>query len=147
MWVVRYVIELDEFWRSRSAWITTRLHSGSHRTRLEADGAGQWAVNGETATYLNGCFDVDLEASAMTNAFPVHRLGLAVGEGTDAPGAYVRLDGGTVEQLTQRYTRGRNHDGHQRYAYEAPAFDFSCELDYDESGLVLEYPGIAQRAG
>jgi hypothetical protein len=29
----------------------------------------------------------------------------------------------------------------------APAFDFACRLTYDESGLVLDYPGIAVRAG
>jgi hypothetical protein len=38
-------------------------------------------------------------------------------------------------------------EGHcQRYDYRAPAFGFSCRLAYDESGLVLDYPGIAVRA-
>ncbi len=37
--------------------------------------------------------------------------------------------------------------GRQRYLYAAPAFDFTCTLSYDESGLVLDYPGIAVRAG
>ena len=31
------------------------------------------------------------------------------------------------------------------YDYESPAFDFRCQLTYDESGLVLSYPGIAVR--
>jgi hypothetical protein len=35
----------------------------------------------------------------------------------------------------------------QRYDYTAPAFDFACRLVYDGSGLILEYPGIAVRAG
>jgi hypothetical protein len=34
----------------------------------------------------------------------------------------------------------------ERYDYTAPAFDFRCELVYDEYGLVLDYPGIAVRA-
>lgn len=37
--------------------------------------------------------------------------------------------------------------GHQRYRYAAPAFGFTAELVYDDAGLVLEYPGIASRAG
>jgi len=37
--------------------------------------------------------------------------------------------------------------GRQRYDYAAPVFDFACRLLYDESGLVLDYPGIAIRAG
>ena len=36
--------------------------------------------------------------------------------------------------------------GGQRYRYAAPAFGFTSTLIYDESGLVLDYPGIAVRA-
>ena len=36
--------------------------------------------------------------------------------------------------------------GSQRYRYAAPAFGFTGTLIYDESGLVLDYPGIAVRA-
>jgi uncharacterized protein len=34
----------------------------------------------------------------------------------------------------------------RRYYYAAPACDFTCTLGYDDSGLVLDYPGIAARA-
>ena len=37
-------------------------------------------------------------------------------------------------------------DGTSGYHYAAPAFAFTCTLLYDESGLVLEYPGIATRS-
>jgi hypothetical protein len=35
---------------------------------------------------------------------------------------------------------------HRRYDYAALVFDFACRLVYDESGLALDYPGIAVRA-
>jgi hypothetical protein len=44
------------------------------------------------------------------------------------------------------YARLPDHSGRQRYRYAAPAFGFTCTLVYDESGLVLDYPGIAVRA-
>ncbi len=91
--------------------------------------------------------DVDLESSAVTNALPVHRLQLATGARADAPAAYVPAAGLTVERLDQTYVRVSDDGAHQRYDYAAPAFDFSCRLVYDPSGLVLEYPGIAVRAG
>ena len=53
----------------------------------------------------------------------------------------------TSERLEQSYARLPDEAGHQRYRYAAPAFDFTCTLVYDESGLVLDYPGIAVRAG
>jgi hypothetical protein len=52
-----------------------------------------------------------------------------------------------VERLEQTYARATDQDTAQRYDYTAPAFDFRCRLVYDQSGLVLDYPGIAIRAG
>jgi hypothetical protein len=37
--------------------------------------------------------------------------------------------------------------GRLQYDYGAPAFGFTARLVYDSSGLVLDYPGIARRAG
>lgn len=146
-WVVNYVVALDGDWVTRKAVVSARSRSGSHELTVEADGNGGWRIDGVTAPHLDGCLDVDLEASALTNAFPVHRLGLEVGQAADAPAAYVRAVDLTVERLEQRYVRLED-DGHgERYHYTAPRFEFECELEYDESGLVLEYPGIATRAG
>jgi uncharacterized protein len=145
LWSVRYTLDLDAGWTARSAHMVGRSHSGAHETRLEGDGSGAWRVNGEPAPELDGCSDIDLEGSAFTNALPVHRLGLGVGQGVDAPAAYVRALDLSVERLEQRYARLEDEGGHARYDYESPAFDFRCVLVYDEDGLVLDYPGIAAR--
>jgi hypothetical protein len=50
-----------------------------------------------------------------------------------------------VGRLEQDYLRAAGEGGHQRYEYSAPAFGFACRLVYDESGPVLDYPGIAVR--
>jgi hypothetical protein len=145
-WAVHYRISLDSGWRTRHAHVVGRSEGGRRELTLQCDGNGRWQVDGAHAPHLDGCLDVDLESSALTNAFPAHRLGLQVGEQAEAPAAYVRaLDLG-VERLEQRYARLAD-DGHRRrYHYAAPRFDFECELVYDESGLVLDYPGIATRA-
>lgn len=145
-WAVAYAIELDNRWVTRRALIRGRSAAGEHELRLEADGRGGWLVDGQAAPMLDGCLDVDLESSALTNAFPVHRLGLGPGGQADAPAAYVRaLDLG-VGRLEQHYLRVADEGGRQAYDYRAPSFDFECRLVYDEHGLVLDYPGIAVRA-
>jgi hypothetical protein len=144
-WAVAYTIAVDEAWRTRSARVSSLWAGGRREASIEADCAGGWRVDGEAAPGLDGCLDVDLEASAFTNAFPVHRLGLAVGESADAPAAYVRAPDPDVERLEQRYTRIEDEGPHRRFDYEGPAFGFRAVLVYDESGLVLDYPGIAQR--
>ena len=145
-WIVTYEINLDDQWRTRSAQIVARTRTGTTRKHIEADGAGRWLIDGRESTRLGGCLDLDLESSAMTNAFPIHRLALAEGESANAPASYFRLDSASVERLDQVYSRLEDFNGHQQFHYEAPAFDFQCRLTYDAAGLVLDYPGIAVRA-
>ena len=145
-WIVEYEILLDAAWTTRSARVSGRSASGSRLVALDADGAGSWRVNGMPAPHLEGCLDVDLESSAVTNALPVHRMGLGIGRRAAAPAAYVRALQLTVERLEQTYARLPDDGPHQRYDYAAPVFDFACQLAYDESGLLLDYPGIAVRA-
>jgi uncharacterized protein len=145
-WAVRYAIELDEGWRTRTAQVSGASALGEHDVRLEGEGDGRWWVDGEAAPGLDGCFDVDLEPSACTNSFPVRRLRLRVGESAAAPAAYVRSFDLRVERLEQDYARVDDAGGHQRYDYRSPAFGLACVLVYDASGLALDYPGIATRA-
>jgi uncharacterized protein len=145
-WIVDYEIQVDVGWRTLSARATGRSTTGARTRLLKTDGEGRWRIDGEPALHLDGCLDVDLESSAMTNALPVRRLALPTGATAQARAAYVRVLDLSVERLEQQYTRTADQHGHQRYDYTAPAFDFSCQLVYDEAGLVLAYPGIAVRA-
>lgn len=145
VWAVRYEIFVDERWRTRSARVWGWSAIGVRERHLDADGAGRWEIDGSPAPELDGCLDVDLESSACTNTFPVHRLALRVGESAEAASAYVRALDLRVERLEQSYARVDNQDEHQRYDYRAPMFSFEARLVYDVSGLVLRYPGIATR--
>ncbi|MCZ2811225.1 MULTISPECIES: putative glycolipid-binding domain-containing protein [unclassified Modestobacter] len=144
-WTVDYTLDLDAAWATRRAVVTGRSSMGARRTTLDSIGDGRWHVDGLRAPDLDGCQDVDLESSAMTNALPVHRLDLAVGRRASAPAAYVRAVGLGVDRLEQSYTRLHDDGAHRQFHYKSPAFDFSCQLVFDPSGLVLDYPGIAVR--
>ena len=146
-WIVSYRVRLDAAWLTREARVTARTAAGLRQAVLTADGAGRWRVDGRRAAHLDGCLDIDLESSALTNTLPVHRLALAAGARAETPAAYVRALGLRAERLEQSYTRLPDEAGQQRYRYAAPAFGFACTLGYDKSGLVLDYPGIAVRAG
>ena len=144
-WAVSYSLLLDSEWRTRSAQMACLTTSGRASSLLEHDGHGEWRVDGEAAPQLDGCSDVDLEASVFTNALPIRRLRLGVGESADAPAAYVRVPGLQVERLEQRYRRLPDHGPHTRYDYRAAAFRYAAHLAYDRAGLVVEYPGLAVR--
>jgi hypothetical protein len=144
-WFVRYEISVDGDWCTRRADVWTRSTRGAAHVRVEGDGDGNWAVDGIARGDLAGCLDVDLESSACTNTFPVHRLQLSVGLRHETPAVWVRAIDASVERLDQSYRRLDDAAGHQVYAYESPAFGFSAMVTFDERGLAVDYPGIAVR--
>ena len=103
-WTVSYHVMVDPMsWATRSACVSARTDAGKRALEVRTDGRGGWWLDGRRAGHLDGCLDIDLESSVLTNAFPVRRLGLASGQGADAPGAYVRAEDLRVERLEQRY--------------------------------------------
>jgi uncharacterized protein len=146
-WAVSYRIDVGPDWVTRRARITATTVTGSHETELTSDGAGHWHVDGQPAARLDGCLDVDLESSAVTNTLPVHRLDLGPGARAGAPAAYVRAATLATDRLDQVYRRVPGPGDGPGYDYTAPAFDFTARLVYDEAGLIVDYPGIAVRAG
>ena len=146
-WVVTYRIDVDAAWVTRRARISATTVTGPRELQLDADGAGHWLSDGKPVPQLDGCLDVDLESSAMTNTLPVHRLDLPTGGRAAAPAAYVRAATLTLGRLDQAYRRVPDQAGQPCYDYAAPAFGFTARLVYDETGLIVDYPGIATRAG
>jgi hypothetical protein len=144
-WAVLYEITLGQDWLTRTASVSGWSAESVSKLQIMCDSSGCWSINGMNRPDLDGCLDLDLESSAVTNTIPVHRLALSVGSSADAPAAYVRAGDLQVERLEQRYERRAENNGYD-YDYEAPQFDFQCRLSYDFSALITSYPGIAIRA-
>ena len=144
-WVVEYGIDVGPGWRTRSATVRQRSAAGVRTLTLSTDGAGHWLVDGEPAPALDGCTDVDLESSVVTNTLPAHRFaGLDPSAGPQpAPAAYVRAADLSVQRLEQTYAP-RPGPG-LSYDYLAAEFDADFVLDFDGAGLVRDYPYLATR--
>ena len=111
-WSFRYDLEIGAGWHADGG----SVHSADGgRLTLESDGPGRWLVDGAHDPALDGCLDIDLEGSALTNTAPVHRLDLGVGDEAPAPAVYVRTNTLAVERLDQTYRRLPAADG---FAFE-----------------------------
>lgn len=141
-WSIRYVIELDAAWCTRRATIES---PSGERLTLRSNGKGRFTVDGKRDPRLDGCLDVDLEASLVTNMMPAHRLALRVGQASDAPAAYVRSNRLKVERLEQRYARLADAKGRVVFDYESPRFGYRAALRFARDGLVVDYPHIGTR--
>lgn len=142
-WTVRYTIHVSTAWYVRRATVTDLA---GNELQLQVGDGGAWTVNGRARPDLDGCLDLDLEASSVTNTLPVHRLALDVGGQGDSAAAYVRTDGLAVERLDQTYRRlADDQDGRLRFDYRADRFGYRDTLLFDADGLAGEYPGIGTR--
>jgi uncharacterized protein len=103
--------------------------------RLEHDGAGHWRDRPE----LDGCFEVDISVTPMTNTLPIRRLGLKPGESQDIRVVYIELPGPGVSVMAQRYTRL----GDRSYRYQSEGFQ--ADLTVDDHDVVVDYPGLWRR--
>jgi hypothetical protein len=84
----------------------------------------------------------DLGFSPLFNSLPVIRDGLlAAGPPRDYVMSWVNVPSLEVSRSEQRY----EPLGNGRVRFEAG--DFRAEIEFDDAGFVLRYPGIAVRAG
>jgi hypothetical protein len=137
----RYELTCDASWRTRSLVVEC---TDGRRLRIDGDGGGRWTdVNGNRLSQLDGCIDVDLSASPLTNTLPVRRRGLNPFMGTVAfRMVFVPFD--TLEPFAdgQLYTA---LDDEGRFRYQAEDGTFEAELSVDEDGFVISYPPLYER--
>lgn len=138
-WSLRYAIEVDSSWKLRKAVVEKDTGESVH---IERDGEGNWTIDGQSRPEFRGYSDLDLEASAVTNTIPVHRLALQAGEHADAPAAYVRTKTLEVESLGQSYECVSADSDGIVFDYRSPRFGYHDRLHFAPNGLIREYPGI-----
>jgi uncharacterized protein len=144
----RYTVRCDAQWRVRALTVQARQQDAEHALDLRADGSGRWQDGaGAPLPALEGCLDVDLSATPFTNTLPIRRLALPVGASATIQVVYVAVPALALSAVEQRYTHlGARPNGGSRYLYEGLSTDFHAEIEVDDDGLVLDYPGLFQRA-
>lgn len=142
-YAVRYRIECDAGWRCRA--LDVEIVGTASTLRLRGDGRGRWTyADGTRLPALDGAIDVDLPITPFTNTLPIRRLALAAAASAEIDVVYVRTPALSVEVDRQRYTC---IEPRRRYRYEAVDGSFTAELEVDDAGLVLTYPGLFRRRG
>jgi hypothetical protein len=135
-WRITYAIDLDDGGRTR------RVHVAADGPRTEpiivelaADGLGRWTHprSGEVVVNEPDALDVDLGFSPATNALPIRRLGLAVGERREIAVCWVRFPSFEVTPGRQVYERV----GERAWRYRSGGFE--ADLTVDADGFVETY--------
>ena len=138
-----YRLRWDEGRLLRSAEMEARKGSQVRTLSLRVDGAGHWkGKDGEPLKHLDGCVDIDIWPTPLTNSFPIWRSQLKVGERREFHMAWVSAPDLTVEAKPQAYTRLEEH----LYRFESlDGTGFEAMLPVDDEGFVLHYPELFKR--
>ncbi|MEV0806408.1 putative glycolipid-binding domain-containing protein [Micromonospora sp. NPDC050200] len=130
--------------RGADGWRVTTAEQGDLDAALRVAGQPPAGLPGsDDPERLHDALDVDLGGSPLFNALPVRRLGLT-GAAPDLPHtvtvAWVLVPSLQVVRTEQVYTP--LGPGRVRFASDT----FRADLTLDADGLVLRYPGLAERA-
>lgn len=137
----RYRLGCDAAWRVRR--VAIELIGEARSLTLECDGQGHWRDGpGRALPELSGAMDVDIAITPFTNTLPIRRLNLARGQSVDLKVAYVRVPALTVAPDPQRYTC---LEPMKLYRYDSLDSDFTRDIEVDDKGLVVTYPGLFRR--
>ena len=146
-WSVGYQIDVDSRWQTVRADVTELAGGREVHRVIESDRAGTWTIDGVRAHEVDGCIDLDLESSALTNTIFMHRVQPSTNDVYSAPAAFLRCAPLRLERIEQTYQRtpDRDRPGFTTFRYTCPTFDTDIELRFDPHGLVIDYPGLAVR--
>lgn len=141
VFAIRYRVRCDKSWRVRSAEIG--IVGSDRKIEIAGDGKGNWSgASGKPLPKLAGAIDIDLSASPFTNTLPIRRLKLRAGQSAEIVTVYILVPALTITTDPQRYTC---LEPLKRYRYESIDSDFKRDIEVDNRGLVVTYPGLFRR--
>lgn len=138
-----YTLVVDKLWRTLELRLMVEEAPGQMEAlHLLVSGDGTWTdVDGNRIPQLDGCIDVDIQWSPLTNTLPIRRLHLQPGEEREIRVAHVSLPGLNVQAVEQRYLAINEH----QIRYTSLSSGFQGELRIDDQRLVVDYPGRFRR--
>lgn len=155
---LEYELQTDADLITRQLNVWVRGQDWSRRLELLHDGAGDWVCD-TTATgspnlrgpggemgLLTAAVDCDLGRSPITNLMPIRRHNLHRAPGAfDFTMAWVSVPDLAVLPARQRYEHIGCTETGSMVRYTGSHRGFQGELELDRHGLVISYPGMAER--
>jgi hypothetical protein len=135
---LQYDVAVDRAWKTRRAKVWGYIGRKVVDIRVTSAEAARWRLNGVLKKSVTGCVDVDLGFTPATNLIVLRRLALKIGQGAEAPAAYLQFPDMRLVKLPQSYLR----IGPTAYEYASPTVGYAGTLQVLSTGAVSRYPGL-----
>ncbi|HEY2640396.1 MAG TPA: putative glycolipid-binding domain-containing protein [Streptosporangiaceae bacterium] len=142
---ITYHLQCTTGWRVACLDIEVTSAASTASSQLTSVGDGRWLVDGVPAPELDGCVDVDINCTPLTNTLPIRRLSWSTGAVHDIEVVYVPVPSLAFHRARQRYTLLARDEaaGDDLFRYESGSF--RADLQVDGDGFVVDYPGLWRR--
>jgi hypothetical protein len=142
---VSYQLSCDASWRVTGLTVTAASAAGSRTLALSAGHDGHWIADGQPRPDLDGCIDIDISLTPLTNTLPIRRLTWAPERPQELDVVYVSAPDLTARRVIQRYTLLRRDADGAAPLYRYESGSFRADLTVDSDGFVSDYPGLWRR--
>lgn len=143
---LQYKIKCDAEWHPRKVLLDCLGPDGSRTRLLRATGHGHWKNDhGEILSALDGCHDVDIAVTPLTNTLAIRRLKLKPGQAAALRVIRVDVPDLQLRRVEQRYTCLDQRSDGMTIRYEGPSGGVAADLPLDADGLVVDYPETFRR--
>lgn len=137
-----YDLVTDESGVTKRLSLRSTVAAGERHASIARDEENYWLIDAggtHVRSTFGGALDVDVVLSPFFNTLPIRRYGLAqAAEDVQVPVVYVRLPDLLVQEASLTYSSGA--DGIHVLSPVS-----SATVTVDPDGLVLDYPGLAER--
>lgn len=140
-----YQLTWDDQGRVRESDLQAQTGQEMRSLLLRSDGEGHWRHDhGEELPELEGCIDIDIWPTPLTNSLPLWRSSLVLNQSQEYRMVWVSAPELTVEAKPQAYTRLEN----DLYLFESlDGSGFRADLTFDKQLVVVDYPELFLRVG
>lgn len=135
-----YQVVVDQKWETRFFDISCRVGHKNywiHGYKMN----NQWIIDDLEYPELQDCLDIDISVTPFTNALPINRLKLEVGQAKELAVLYINPIEERFSRVVQRYERLSENTYHYKNLWS----DFESTIEVDAAGLVTRYPGLFQK--
>lgn len=138
-----YTLVIDKSWRTLELRLMVEIAPGEMTgIHLLSEGDGHWTdANEQPVLGLDGCMDVDIQWSPLTNTLPINRIPLHGTDEHEINVVFVHLPDLSLEPVTQRYRRVDS----ETVQYATEHRDGVRLLKVDDDGFVTHYPETFDR--
>ena len=141
LYQVKYVINLNQSWQVYFCCVESQFNNRVKSFEFSKDQNQKWSLNGKYQPEFDGCMDVDIPLTPLTNSLPINRLGLNDGQEEKIDVIYIDLLDENIRPVKQKYKRIST----EIYKYENIPNDFEAEIKVDNLGFVVDYPQLFKR--